>query len=59
MKYPIILNTAQACRLLGCGRNYLYRLVDEEKIPARWVGKGWRYHRDVLLRYVAEGQKRA
>ena len=48
-----ILTVDEAAELLKIPRSSIYKLAQEGKIPAKKVGRHWRFHRGVLLRYVA------
>ena len=48
-----ILTVEGAAELLKIPRSSVYKLAQEGKIPAKKVGRHWRFHRGVLLRYVA------
>ncbi len=48
-----ILTVEEAAKLLKIPRSSVYKLAQEGKIPAKKVGRHWRFHRGVLLRYVA------
>lgn len=48
-----ILTVEEAAELLKIPRSSVYKLAQEGKIPAKKVGRHWRFHRGVLLRYVA------
>jgi excisionase family DNA binding protein len=48
-----ILTVEEAAELLKIPRSSFYKLAHEGKIPAKKVGRHWRFHRGVLLRYVA------
>lgn len=48
-----ILTVEEAANLLKIPRSSVYKLAQEGKIPAKKVGRHWRFHRGVLLRYVA------
>ena len=36
-------------------RSSLYKLAQEGKVPARKVGRHWRFHRDVLEEWLKQG----
>ena len=57
-----ILTVEEAAELLKIPRSSVYKLAQENKIPAQKVGRHWRFHRATLLRWVAgqasfEGKK--
>ena len=49
-----ILTVKEAAELLKIPRSSIYKLAQEGKIPAKKVGRHWRFHRGLLLRYVAD-----
>lgn len=48
-----ILTVEEAAELLKIPCSSVYKLAQEGKIPAKKVGRHWRFHRGVLLCYVA------
>ena len=48
-----ILTIDETAELLKIPRSSVYRLAQQGKIPAKKVGRHWRFHRGVLLRFVA------
>ena len=48
-----VLTVEEAAELLKIPRSSLYKLAQEGRIPARKVGRHWRFHRPTLLRWVA------
>lgn len=50
-----ILNIAQATELLGVSEKTMIKLLREEHIPARKIGREWRFSREALIRWLAEG----
>ncbi len=50
-----ILNLGQAAETLGVSEKTLIKLLREEHIPARKIGREWRFSRDALLRWLAGG----
>lgn len=50
-----ILNLEQAAELLGVSEKTLIKLLREEHIPARKIGREWRFSRDALTRWLAGG----
>ncbi|WDM00981.1 helix-turn-helix domain-containing protein [Alicyclobacillus cycloheptanicus] len=39
-------------------KNTLIRLLAEERIPARKVGRKWLFSREALIQWIAEGDSR-
>lgn len=50
-----ILNIEQATELLGVSEKTLIKLLREEHIPARKIGREWRFSREALIRWLASG----
>lgn len=50
-----ILNLEQACDFLGVGERTLIKLLREEHIPARKIGREWRFSKSALVAWVASG----
>jgi excisionase family DNA binding protein len=50
-----ILSLEQAIELLGVSEKTLIKLLREEHIPARKIGREWRFSREALIRWLASG----
>lgn len=50
-----ILNLEQAVAFLGVGEKTLIKLLREEHLPARKIGREWRFSREALLRWLSSG----
>ena len=50
-----ILNLEQAVEFLGVSEKTLIKLLREEHIPARKIGREWRFSREALLSWLASG----
>ena len=50
-----ILTIAEAAAFLKVGKRTIYKLVQEKKIPAKRILNKWRFERERLLKWVAEG----
>ena len=50
-----ILNLEQAMGLLGVSEKTLIKLLREEHLPARKIGREWRFSREALLQWLAAG----
>lgn len=50
-----ILNLEQAIEFLGVSEKTLIKLLREEHIPARKIGREWRFSREALLLWLASG----
>ena len=50
-----ILNLQEASGFLQVGERTLLKLLREEHIPGRKIGREWRFSRDALLTWLSEG----
>lgn len=50
-----VLSMEEACALLGVGEKTMIRVLREEHLPARKIGREWRFSRTALLQWLAEG----
>ena len=50
-----ILNIEQAMEFLGVSEKTLIKLLREEHIPARKIGREWRFSKDALINWLSEG----
>lgn len=50
-----ILNIEQATEFLGVSEKTLIKLLREEHIPARKIGREWRFSRQALIQWLAAG----
>ncbi len=50
-----ILNLEQAIELLGVSEKTLIKLLREEHVPARKIGREWRFSREALIHWLACG----
>lgn len=50
-----ILNLEQAVDFLGVSEKTLIKLLREEHIPARKIGREWRFSRQALINWIASG----
>lgn len=50
-----ILNIEQATEFLGVSEKTLIKLLREEHIPARKIGREWRFSRQALIQWLADG----
>jgi excisionase family DNA binding protein len=51
-----IITIEEAAGLLKIPVSSVYRLAQEGKIPAQKVGRHWRFHRQTLIQWIANGQ---
>jgi len=54
-----ILNLEQAMEFLGVSEKTLIKLLREEHIPARKIGREWRFSRTALIQWLAAGDSTA
>lgn len=50
-----ILNVEQAVEFLGVSEKTLIKLLREEHIPARKIGREWRFSKDALINWLSKG----
>lgn len=50
-----ILNIEQAIEFLGVSEKTLFKLLREEHIPARKIGREWRFSKEALVNWLASG----
>ncbi|URZ18653.1 helix-turn-helix domain-containing protein [Clostridium felsineum] len=50
-----ILNITQAVEFLGVSEKTLIKLLREEHIPARKIGREWRFSKQALIDWLAKG----
>ncbi|SHJ30550.1 helix-turn-helix domain-containing protein [Hespellia stercorisuis] len=50
-----ILNLDQACTFLGVGERTVIKMLREEHMPARKIGREWRFSKSALINWVASG----
>ncbi|MEA4847302.1 MAG: helix-turn-helix domain-containing protein [Clostridiaceae bacterium] len=50
-----ILNLEQAIEFLGVSEKTLIKLLREEHIPARKIGREWRFSREALISWLSSG----
>lgn len=48
-----ILTIEETAELLKIPRSSVYKLAQQGKIPAKKVGRHWRFHRQTILEWVA------
>jgi excisionase family DNA binding protein len=48
----LTLSLIEASQLSGLSRNHLRQAIEEKKLKARIIGRGWRVKRDDLDAYV-------
>lgn len=50
-----ILNIEQAIEFLGVSEKTLIKLLREEHIPARKIGREWRFSKEALINWISTG----
>lgn len=50
-----ILNVEQAMEFLGVSEKTLIKLLREEHVPARKIGREWRFSKDALIHWLSTG----
>lgn len=53
--WPEILTIGETAQYLRISLSSLYKLAQDGKIPAQKVGKHWRFHKQTLTDWIAEG----
>lgn len=53
-----LLTFKDAVEFLKTSEKTLMKLLQEENIPARKIGKEWRFSKDALIKWVSEGDSR-
>lgn len=48
-----ILTVDEAAELLKIPRSSVYKLAQQGKIPAKKVGRHWRFHRTTLVNWIS------
>lgn len=51
-----ILNIEEAAELLGVSVKTFNKVLHSENIPARKIGREWKFSRGALIRWVGEGR---
>ena len=50
-----VLTISELATYLKISKSTLYKLAQDGKLPGRKVGRHWRFHREVIDRWLAEG----
>lgn len=53
-----VLNTEQACELLSISLKTFQKLLREENIPGRKIGREWRFSRQALIDWIGQGRSK-
>ena len=51
-----ILNIEEAAALLGVSARTFNKVLHSEEIPARKIGREWKFSRSALIQWVGEGR---
>ncbi len=51
---PDVMTIEQLCSYLQLSRSTLYKLAQEGKVPGQKVGRHWRFHKNVIDRWLGE-----
>lgn len=51
--YPLVMNSSELAQMLGVHVNTIKRLALAGEIPARRVGRNWRYNRDTIREWLS------
>jgi excisionase family DNA binding protein len=54
LAHKLTLSLAEAAQLSGLSRNHLRAAIEEKKLKARIIGRGWRVKRSDLEAYVVK-----
>lgn len=52
-----VLTIDELSDYLKIPKSTLYKLLQEGKVPGQKVGRHWRFHREVIDRWLAEGHR--
>ena len=50
-----ILNMQEICELLNVSEKTMIKLLKEENIPARKIGREWRFSRTAVIQWIGSG----
>jgi excisionase family DNA binding protein len=53
----LVLTIDELSEYLKIPKSTLYKLLQEGKIPGQKVGRHWRFHRNVIDRWLGENKK--
>jgi len=53
-----VIDIGEACSLLGISIKTFQKLLREENIPARKIGREWRFSRPALIDWVGQGESK-
>ncbi len=52
MSLPLLLNTEEACRQIGCGKTFLFELLSKKEIESVLIGNRRKIVSKSLVEYV-------
>ena len=55
MKPKDVMTIDELAEYLQVSKSSLYKLAQDGKVPGQKVGKHWRFHRETVDRWLAEG----
>lgn len=53
-----LMNLKQAAEFLGISEKLLMKLLQEEDIPGRKLGKEWRFERSAIKLWISQGSSK-
>jgi len=53
-----VIDAAGACSLLGISIKTFQKMLREENIPARKIGREWRFSREALIEWIGVGKSK-
>lgn len=56
MDPPTVMTIGELAAYLQVAKSTLYKLAQDGKVPGQKVGKHWRFHRDTIDRWLAQGR---
>lgn len=55
--YETLITPQEACDMIGCGMNSIYKLLNEHKIKAFRVGRRWKIPKRAIQEYILTESK--
>jgi excisionase family DNA binding protein len=52
-----VMTIGELSKYLKISRSTLYKLAQEGKVPAQKVGRHWRFHREIVDRWLGEREQ--
>jgi len=53
-----IIDSDGACSLLGISMKTFQKLIREENMPGRKIGREWRFSREALIEWIGDGKSK-